>query len=210
MTKWKIGDRIGALEKKEGAGMSSESYPFVLDTVRKVKLLGGIITLPVLLVLWLKIKKGKVSVDTDTSSKSSPCMFDAAWKIKLFGGIITILVLLFLLLGSEKGLVSTDIEALYNTSGPQVVYFGGETCGSCREAEQHVSEAERNNKTFIRYFDTDTHRDDPRFQQVMEDFRVTEVPYIVKIQDGEYVDGLSLVDQDGKIAVEALNEFLLA
>lgn len=165
MTKWEIGDRIRALEKKEGAGMSSESHP---------------------------------------------CVFDATWKIKLFGGIITILVLLFLLLGSEKGLVSTDIETLYDTSGPQVVYFGRKTCGSCREAEQHVSEAERNNKTFIRYFDTDAHRDDPRFQQVMEDFRVTEVPYIVKIQDGEYVDGLSLVDQDGKIAVEALNEFLLA
>ena len=57
-------------------------------------------------------------------------------------------------------------------------------------------------------FDTDLYRSDELFPQIIEDFKVKEVPYIVKIQDGAYVSGISLISENDIIYREELWKYL--
>ena len=93
------------------------------------------------------------------------------------------------------------------------MYFGRESCDSCKEAIKLVRMAVKYPMTKekgikIVQFDTDLYRSDELFPQIIEDFKVKEVPYIVKIQDGAYVSGISLISENDIIYREELWKYL--
>lgn len=101
----------------------------------------------------------------------------------------------------------SDPQELYQHT-TQIVYFERDSCTSCEAAREYVRSAADNNKIEILHFDTDKFRDHALFSQVLEDFRVTEVPYMVQIQNGMYVDGMSLISESGQVQPERILEFL--
>lgn len=65
------------------------------------------------------------------------------------------------------------------------VYFGRPTCSYCVEFEPLLRQAAEETQTRVYYFNTDVWRSNPYFQDVINQFSVEGVPYMVQISNGE-------------------------
>lgn len=133
------------------------------------------------------------------------------WKLPVSLAVVG-LIYFFLSLFQYGKVPQISPQDLYQP-GTQFVYFGRESCDSCKEAIKLVRMAVKYPMTEekgikIVQFDTDLYRSDELFPQIIEDFKVKEVPYIVKIQDGAYVSGISLISENDIIYREELWKYL--
>ncbi len=132
------------------------------------------------------------------------------WKLPVSLAVVGLI--LFLSLFQYGTVPQASPQDLYRPE-TQFVYFGRESCDSCKEAIKLIRIAVKMPRTEekglkILQFDTDLYRGDELFPQIIEDFNVKEVPYIVKIQDGAYVSGISVISEDGNMDRERLWKFL--
>lgn len=104
-------------------------------------------------------------------------------------------------------LLIEEPEEVY-ASNSRVIYFGRETCPSCGEALRYLLKMLPDGTLDVYYFNTDTFREHPEFQQILGDFCVTEVPMLVKAKDGRFVENLSMVSKSGTLKMEEIQSFL--
>lgn len=100
-----------------------------------------------------------------------------------------------------------DLDTLYETTD-RVVYFGRKTCVSCGAATKYLLEVVSECTEDIYYFDTDKFRENDMFQTVLTDFKIDTVPMLVKISNGEYAEGFSLVTESGNLDKTSIKEAL--
>ena len=72
---------------------------------------------------------------------------------------------------------------------------------SCNEARKYLLSILPNYSNNIYYFNTDTFRKTPEFHQILSDFKVEEVPTMVKISNGAYLDSLLLISDNGTLVL---------
>lgn len=106
-----------------------------------------------------------------------------------------------------KFLLIEEPQEVY-TSSSRIIYFGRETCPSCGEALRYLLKILPDGTLDVYYFNTDTFREYPEFQQILDDFCVTEVPLLVKAKDGRFAENLSMVSENGALEKEDIRLFL--
>lgn len=69
------------------------------------------------------------------------------------------------------------------------VYFGRDTCPFCQVFNKLLCKEVQSNPTLIIYkFDTDTWRQDEKFQDVLEQYHIDKIPLLIKIKtDGSFL-----------------------
>lgn len=71
------------------------------------------------------------------------------------------------------------------------LYFGRDTCPYCREFEPLMNEAIQETGTKVYKYDTDDHKNDGDFQDILDASEVKTVPKLVRLEKGvvtDYVD----------------------
>lgn len=106
-----------------------------------------------------------------------------------------------------KFLLIEEPKEVY-ASNSRIIYFGRETCPSCGEALRYLLKVLPDGTLDVYYFNTDTFREYPEFQQILGDFCVTEVPMLVKARDSRFVENLSMVSKNGTLKTEEIQSFL--
>lgn len=101
----------------------------------------------------------------------------------------------------------TNSDTLYK-DGDLIVYFGRDSCISCSEATKYLTSILPKCSNDIYYFNTDDFRQSEEFQRILIDFKIEEVPTIVKISNGSYLDGLLLISEDGKLKKTSIQNYL--
>ncbi|MBC1973737.1 thioredoxin family protein [Listeria booriae] len=107
---------------------------------------------------------------------------------------------------SEDGLVnaenSADLSSLLQKGGASkytYVYFGRPSCEYCQDFKPKLESSLKKTGTQALYYNTDEHRQDKDFTELMEKFDVTKIPYLVKIKDGAIVDSIFDVSKEQDI-----------
>lgn len=86
--------------------------------------------------------------------------------------------------------VKADYEAVM-TEDVAYLYFGRDTCSYCREFEPLMNEAIQETGTKVYKYDTDKHKNDGDFQDILDANEVKTVPKLVRLEKGvvtDYVD----------------------
>lgn len=106
----------------------------------------------------------------------------------------------------EVGLVnaenSTDISSLLKKGeDPKYtyVYFGRPSCEYCQAFKPKLESSLKKTGMQALYYNTDEHRQDEDFTDLMEKFDVTKIPYLIKIKDGVIVDSIFDVSKEQDI-----------
>lgn len=123
--------------------------------------------------------------------------------------IIIILWMIIWICGKHKKLfimVENPLE-LYTITN-QYIYFGRETCPSCKLAEKIIGPILEERGMLIYYFDTDKLREHEAFDVVLHDFEIEEVPMIVEIIDSNHYESLKIMDDQKRIDPYKIEQFL--
>lgn len=113
------------------------------------------------------------------------------WKW-LVGAGVMLLVVLGLTLGSgNTAYAEIKSEADYEevmAEEEAYVYFGRDSCPYCRAFKPLLEEGMKKTGTKVYYYDTDAHKDDDDFQDILDAHEVQTVPKLVRLQKGKVVD----------------------
>lgn len=126
----------------------------------------------------------------------------------IFWFLISIIIYALVESPSKSQLIIIDNPAILYESEYLTVYFGRDSCISCNEATKYLLSILPKYSNNIYYFNTDVFRQTPEFQHILSDFKVEEVPTIVKISNGAYLDGLSLISDNGTLDKTSIQNFL--
>ncbi|MBC1501876.1 hypothetical protein HB943_14845 [Listeria weihenstephanensis] len=100
----------------------------------------------------------------------------------------------------EKSAAVLDLFKDNDSKEVKYIYFGRETCDFCKKLTTDLKDTLKKKDVSILYYDTDKHRLDKDFQNVIEKYQLVEVPYLVKMKQGIILDTMK---SDGD-----LNQFL--
>lgn len=95
------------------------------------------------------------------------------------------------------------------TYDKEIVYFGRKTCPSCQLAERILVPYLESNKLTVLYFDTDEWRNHNLFKEILDEYNINKIPTIVKIIDGVCTDSMVVVDEESRIDIKLLEDFLM-
>ena len=77
-----------------------------------------------------------------------------------------------------------DIEKLENYELQGYILFGRDTCPICREFNKYLEEYVNNNpETKIYKFDTDYWRNHNKYKDILEQYKIDQVPTLIKLVD---------------------------
>lgn len=131
-------------------------------------------------------------------------------KTKLFFVTLILMVGGYLVLGLHQDDIFISIsrpEEVYQKKN-MLIYFGRDSCPNCRLAEKIIEPYFSEKKLKLYYFDTDLWRNDENFENIIEHFQIVEVPTLLWVNNQVIMARLELVDQNGKISVERIENFL--
>ena len=103
-----------------------------------------------------------------------------------------------------------NIEDLLDDKIIGVVYFGRDTCPFCLTLNG-ILKAELDSIENIRIykFDTDTWREDERFQEVLDKYTITSIPALIRINSDLSIEMFVPNEKaSNELAVQALEKFL--
>lgn len=81
-----------------------------------------------------------------------------------------------------------DIEKLENYELQGYILFGRDTCPICREFNKYLEEYVNNNpETKIYKFDTDYWRNHNKYEDILEQYKINQVPTLIKLTDKNIV-----------------------
>jgi len=115
------------------------------------------------------------------------------WVLGLIGTLVVLIGLYFFTqpqsyvaevkdAGSYEAVMTEEVAYLY---------FGRDTCSYCREFEPLMNEAIQETGTKVYKYDTDKHKNDGDFQDILDANEVKTVPKLVRLEKGvvtDYVD----------------------
>lgn len=122
---------------------------------------------------------------------------------------IVIATILMLLLtgcsdiGIEEVKKSDEIMTLLKGESKEAtfVYFGRPTCPYCQKFHPKLDNVVEKKEMKVLYYNTDEHRDDSDFDQVLAEYKVEQIPYLAKVENGKIVAVLN----DAKTEQDILN-----
>lgn len=94
-------------------------------------------------------------------------------------------------------LVDIDINRLTQIVSNQenaLVYIGRPTCSMCREFKPGLEKTLLKNRKELLYLNTDEHRSEKGFGDILEKINVDSVPVIVKLENGEAISWFTYDD----------------
>lgn len=90
---------------------------------------------------------------------------------------------------SDNFIIGIESPYFFNgISGTQYIFFGRPTCLECVTFEPHLTSYLDRSGWVVYYFNTAYWKDNPRYDQILEQYHVTAVPALVKTMNGEFRD----------------------
>ena len=103
----------------------------------------------------------------------------------------------------------SDIEELKGYDVTGIIYFGRDTCPNCINLNPIIKRALGRNDSYVLYkFDTDKWRPHPDFEDVLKQYKVDEIPAIVKVNDSKQIEKMMIVGLEEEELLAELCEFL--
>ncbi len=102
----------------------------------------------------------------------------------------------------------TDIDTLIAGTINGYIYFGRDTCPICKQFNVALSTEYKSNPNLVIYkFDTDYWRDNQKFQQVLDQYTIRNVPCLIK-KENSTIQVFGADDTDESISQNDLHQFL--
>lgn len=150
----------------------------------------------------------KIKIRFQKSSIPLKSLKSSKIYLLIFCFIIAVIIYESLNFTPKAHLIVVDNPEILYESERLTVYFGRDSCISCNEARKYLLSILPNYSNNIYYFNTDTFRKTPEFHQILSDFKVEEVPTMVKISNGAYLDSLLLISDNGTLDKASIQNFL--
>lgn len=91
------------------------------------------------------------------------------------------------------------VNSAFKSNQNHIVYVGRPTCPECQSNIDNLISAVNENNQTILYFDTDSNRELKNFHETVKSLKVSEVPSLVSIKNGEVISTLVGVHSKEKI-----------
>lgn len=103
----------------------------------------------------------------------------------------------------------TDINDLINDKIVGIIYFGRDSCPFCSALNEIIKENINVEKINIYKFDTDKWRDNENFQTIIDKYKITNVPMLIKINtDSTFVNYTADENASNEEIIKSLKDFL--
>ena len=103
----------------------------------------------------------------------------------------------------------SDIEDLKKYDVTGIIYFGRDTCPNCINLNPLIKKVLERNDSFVLYkFDTDVWRAHPDFEIVLNQYKVDEIPAIVKVNENKQIEKMVIVGLEEDELLVELYDFL--
>lgn len=112
----------------------------------------------------------------------------------------------------DNNLISIkSIENLNNSDG--IVYFGRPTCPNCEQFLPILKKVLKDKNKKIYYFNTDEWRNNEKFQDILDQYNIKQIPSIIRIKNGNSIEQLDILNEvsdlnDEKYVEKKLDDFI--
>lgn len=105
--------------------------------------------------------------------------------------LVVLLCGLYFFMRPPSYVIEVKNVAAYETvmaSDVAYLYFGRDTCKYCRKFEPLMNNAIEETGTDVHKYDTDTHKNDQNFQDIIAENEVETVPKLIRLEKGIITD----------------------
>lgn len=139
------------------------------------------------------------------------CVFVFIWLLSmilpLFNGVMSTV--------KNRNRMSGNIVGIESTSffnympGVFYIYFGRPTCPECVEFGPILEKELQKNNWTVYYFDTTYWKEDAQYERILDKYKVTSVPSLVRAVNGDYDSSYQYSLEGEMVAISELDRFMI-